>query len=119
MKYGVGVADPAAAGEDESIAICSVARRLDARANSLLCSSMIEHGSRCRPSRSRERREAEPFEVKLDGQQVRVVLRGRLVRTLVGNAAEEIRRALNDRDGEAIQRIVSRCVGRFERGEDR
>ncbi len=75
---------------------------------------MAEHGTRCRPSRSRADHEAEPFHVKLDGAQVQIALRGRLLRTLVGDAADEVRRALDAGDDEAVQRVVARRVGIFE-----
>lgn len=45
--------------------------------------------------------------------------RGRLIRALTGNAAEEVRRALLAGDSEAVQRIVARRVGAFEPREDR
>ncbi len=68
--------------------------------------------------RSRARREAEPFDVKLDGADVQIGLRGRRIRTLTGDAAAEVRRALDGGDDAAVQRIVARRVGRFERGDD-
>jgi hypothetical protein len=75
---------------------------------------MAEHGGRCRPSRSRAQRDPEPFDVKLDGLQVRVMLRGRVIRTLAGDAADEVRRALAVDDGEGVQRIVARRLGIYE-----
>ncbi|HET9627274.1 MAG TPA: hypothetical protein VFP84_38200 [Kofleriaceae bacterium] len=57
--------------------------------------------------------------MKLEGAQVRIEQRGRLVRTLVGSAADEVRRALGAGDGEAVQRIVARRLGRFERRAER
>jgi hypothetical protein len=80
---------------------------------------VAEHGGRCRPSRSRSPREAEPFDVKLDGEYVQIMRRGRLVRTLEGNAADELRRALEAGDGDAVQRIVARRVGIFEARDER
>lgn len=73
---------------------------------------MAERGGRCRPSRERETREAEPFEVKRDGEDVLVTRRGRLVRRLAGRAADEVRRALEAGEEEAVQWIVLRQIGR-------
>ena len=78
---------------------------------------MADSGRRCRPSPRRSPREVEPFVVKLDGARVQIELRGRRVRTLEGTAADEVRRALADGD-DAVQRVVARRVGRFERGDD-
>ncbi|MBC8071548.1 MAG: hypothetical protein IAG13_24690, partial [Deltaproteobacteria bacterium] len=51
---------------------------------------MSESGRRCRPSSRRAPRDVEEFGVKLDGTDVQIELRGRLVRTLVGAAADEV-----------------------------
>jgi hypothetical protein len=80
---------------------------------------MSESGRRCRSSQRRAPRELEDFAVKLDGADVQIELRGRLVRTLVGGAADEVRRALASGDDEAVQRVVARRIGGFARGDDR
>ena len=53
-------------------------------------------------------------EARFDGPEVRVMLRGRVIRTLAGDAADEVRRALDLDDGEGVQRIVARRLGIYE-----
>ncbi len=66
---------------------------------------MSESGRSCRP-KSRRAREAEPYDVKPDRDAIRIELRGRLVRTLVGGEAEEVRRALAAGDPDEVQRLL-------------
>lgn len=78
---------------------------------------MSERGGSCRPTQRRGPREAEPFEVKLDGEAVQIELRGRRVRTLVGDEAAELRHALEAGDDARVQQIAARKVS-FARGRE-
>jgi hypothetical protein len=58
---------------------------------------------------------AEPFDVQITRDKVLVRFRGRLVRTLVGADADEIRAAAP----EDVQLLVARKTGNFKRGNER
>ena len=57
----------------------------------------------------------EPFDVQVTRDKVLVRFRGRLVATLVGTDAEEIRAA----DPAQVQLLVARKTGNFKRGNER
>jgi hypothetical protein len=59
----------------------------------------------------------EPFDVKVTRDTVLVRFRGRLVRTLVGADADDIRRAIAA--GGDVQLLVARKTGNFKRGNER
>ncbi len=59
---------------------------------------------------------AEPFDVQITRDKVLVRFRGRLVRTLTGADADEIRAAT---DPAAVQLLVARKTGNFKRGNER
>ncbi len=61
----------------------------------------------------------EPFDVQATRDSVLVRFRGRLVRTLVGKDADEIRAAIASGDGAAVQLLVARKTGNFKRGNER
>jgi hypothetical protein len=80
---------------------------------------MAEGGRTCRPTDRRGKLEAEPFTVKLSRDKVFVEFRGRVVRTLVGRDADELRRAVESGDDAAIQLLAARKTGNFKRGNER
>ena len=61
----------------------------------------------------------EPFEVQVTRDKVLIQFRGRLVRTLTGADAEEIRVAVASGDVAAVQLLVARKTGNFKRGNER
>ena len=63
--------------------------------------------------------EDEPFDVQVTRDKVLVRFRGRLVRTLTGADADEIRAAVHAGDGAAVQLLVARKTGNFKRGNER
>lgn len=65
---------------------------------------MSGSGRTCR-TRDRPEREDE-VTVDVDGDAVRILRRGRVVRTLVGRDAEQARRALAAGDDEALRRLA-------------
>ena len=73
----------------------------------------------CRKIDQRGRLEEEPFTVKATRDKVLVEFRGRLVRTLVGRDADEVKRALDAGDHAAVQLLVARKTGNFKRGNER
>lgn len=73
----------------------------------------------CKPIDRRGKLEAEPFGVKLARDKVLIEFRGRLVRTLVGRDADEVRRAMAAGDEAALQLLVARKTGNFKRGNGR
>lgn len=75
----------------------------------------MESGRTCRPTDRRGKLEAEPFTVKLARDKVLIEFRGRLVRTIVGRHADEIRRAVEAGDDAAVQLLVARRTGNFKR----
>jgi hypothetical protein len=80
---------------------------------------MGESGRTCRPVDRRGKLEEEPFTVKATRDKVLVEFRGRLVRTLVGRDADEVRRAIDAGDETALQLLVARKTGNFKRGNER
>ena len=80
---------------------------------------MSESGRSCRKIDKRGRLEDEPFGVKVTRDKVLIEFRGRLVRTLVGRDADEIRRAVEAGDDVALQLLVARKTGNFKRGTER
>jgi hypothetical protein len=61
----------------------------------------------------------EPFDVQVARDKVLVRFRGRLVRTLTGDDAAEIRAAVAAGDAAAVQLLVARKTGNFKRGNER
>ncbi|MBL0212976.1 MAG: hypothetical protein IPQ07_03765 [Myxococcales bacterium] len=61
----------------------------------------------------------EPFDVQVTRDKVLIHFRGRLVRTLTGADAEEIRVAVASGDVAAVQLLVARKTGNFKRGNER
>lgn len=80
---------------------------------------MGEQGRSCRKIDRRGKLEDEPFTVKVTRDKVLVEFRGRLVRTLVGGDADEVRRAVAAGDEVALQLLVARKTGNFKRGNER
>jgi hypothetical protein len=80
---------------------------------------VTESGRTCRPTDRRGKPPAEPFTVKLSRDKVLVELRGRVVRTLVGRDADELRRAVASGDDAAVQLLAARKTGNFKRGNER
>lgn len=62
---------------------------------------------------------AEPFDVQITRDKVLVRFRNRLVATLVGKDAEEVRAAHAAGDAAAVQLLVARKTGNFKRGNER
>ena len=60
-----------------------------------------------------------PFEVQTTRDTVLVRFRGRLVRTLTGADADEVRAAVVVGDDAAVQLLVARNTGNFKRGNER
>lgn len=61
----------------------------------------------------------EPFDVQVTRDKVLVRFRGRLVRTLTGADADEVRAAVASGDAAAVQLLVARKTGNFKRGNER
>jgi hypothetical protein len=59
----------------------------------------------------------EPFDVQVTRDKVLIKFRGRLVRTLTGKDADEIRAAIAA--GGDVQLLVARKTGNFKRGNER
>ncbi len=78
-----------------------------------------ESGRSCRPVDKRGKLEQEPFGVKVTRDKVLIEFRGRLVRTLVGRDADEVKRAVEAGDEVALQLLVARKTGNFKRGNER
>jgi hypothetical protein len=72
-----------------------------------------------RPIDRRGKLAEEPFDVQVTRDKVLVRFRGRLVRTLVGADAGEIRAAVASGDDAAVQLLVARKTGNFKRGNER
>ena len=71
------------------------------------------------PVDQRGKREEEPFDLQVTRDKVLVRFRGRLVRTLVGADADEVRAAVAEGDSMAVQLLVARKTGNFKRGNER
>ena len=80
---------------------------------------MTESGRTCKPIDRRGKLEAEPFTVRARAGKVFVEFRGRVVRTLVGRDADELRRAVEAGDDAAVQLLAARKTGNFKRGNER
>jgi len=61
----------------------------------------------------------QPFDVQVTRDKVLVRFRGRLVHTLTGADADEIRAAVASGDPAAVQLLVARKTGNFKRGNER
>jgi hypothetical protein len=61
----------------------------------------------------------EPFDVQVTRDKVLIRFRGRLVRTLTGADADEVRAAVAADDPAAVQLVVARKTGNFKRGNER
>ncbi|MBK9072519.1 MAG: hypothetical protein IPL79_16200 [Myxococcales bacterium] len=61
----------------------------------------------------------EPFTAVISREAVHIYFRGRLVDTLVGPAAEQIRAARANGDEQIVQLIIARKTGNFKRGNER
>jgi hypothetical protein len=61
----------------------------------------------------------EPFDVQVTRDKVLVRFRGRLVRTLTGADADELRAATTAGDAAQVQLLVARKTGNFKRGNER
>jgi hypothetical protein len=61
----------------------------------------------------------DPFDVQVTRDKVLVRFRGRLVRTLTGADAAEIRAAAAAGDPAQVQLLVARKTGNFKRGNER
>ena len=72
-----------------------------------------------KPLDQRGKLAAEPFDVQVTRDKVLVRFRGRLVSTLVGADADEIRTAHNAGDTAQVQLLVARKTGNFKRGNER
>jgi hypothetical protein len=72
-----------------------------------------------RPIDQRGKLAEEPFDVQLTRDKVLVRFRGRLVRTLTGADADEVRIAAAAGDAAAVQLLVARKTGNFKRGNER
>ena len=67
----------------------------------------------------RGRLAAQPFTVKLTRDAALIYFRQRLVRTLVGSDADQVRAAVAAGDDAAIQLLVARLTGNFKHGNER
>lgn len=61
----------------------------------------------------------EPFDLQVARDKVLVRFRGRLVRTLTGSDADEVRAAVAAGDTAQAQLLVARRTGNFKRGNER
>lgn len=61
----------------------------------------------------------ERFAVELARDKVLIRFRGRLVRTLTGDVAAEVRAVVESGDDDAVQLLVARRTGNFKRGNER
>ncbi len=68
---------------------------------------------------ARGKLEEEPFLVQVARDKILVWFRGRLVSTLVGADADEIRAAHAEGDTAKVQLLVARKTGNFKRGNER
>ena len=80
---------------------------------------MSESGRTCRKIDRRGKLSDEPFDVQIARDKVLVRFRGRLVRTLIGADAAEIRAAHAAGDAAQVQLLVARKTGNFKRGNER
>ncbi len=80
---------------------------------------MGESGRTCKPVDKRGKLADEPFDVQCTRDKVLIKFRGRIVRTITGNDADEIRSAVASGDDAAVQLLVARKTGNFKRGNER
>ena len=76
-------------------------------------------GRTCKPVDRRGKLADEPFDVQCTRDKVLITFRGRIVRTLTGQDADEIRAAVAAGDDAAVQLLVARKTGNFKRGNER
>ncbi len=80
---------------------------------------MGETGRTCKPIDKRGKLTDEPFGVQVGRDKVLIKFRGRIVRTITGIDADEIRAAVAAGDEPALQLLVARRTGNFKRGNER
>ena len=80
---------------------------------------MGESGRTCKPVDQRGKLTDEPFDVQVTRDKVLIKFRGRIVRTITGSDADEIRAAVAAADEAAVQLLVARKTGNFKRGNER
>ncbi len=80
---------------------------------------MGESGRTCKPVDQRGKLIDEPFDVQVTRDKVLIKFRGRIVRTITGSDADEIRAAVAAADEAALQLLVARKTGNFKRGNER
>jgi hypothetical protein len=80
---------------------------------------MGESGRTCKPVDQRGKLTDEPFDVQVTRDKVLIKFRGRIVRTITGSDADEIRAAVAAADEAALQLLVARKTGNFKRGNER
>ncbi|MBA3454424.1 MAG: hypothetical protein H0T42_15140 [Deltaproteobacteria bacterium] len=78
---------------------------------------MGQSGRSCRKVDRRGKLAGEPFDVQVAPGKVRITFRGRVVRTLTGTDADAIRDAIASRDDAAVQLVLARKTGNFQRGK--
>lgn len=61
----------------------------------------------------------EPFDVQVTRDKVLIRFRNRLVRTLTGTDADEIRAVVTTGDPASVQLLAARKTGNFKRGNER
>lgn len=71
------------------------------------------------PADHRGKLAEQPFDVRLARHAVLVRFCGRLVRTLTGAHADQVRDAVLVGDDAAVQLLVARKTGNFQRGNER
>lgn len=59
----------------------------------------------------------ESFDVEVSTDDVRISVRGRVVRTLVGTDADAVRAAITSGDEATLQRLVARATGHAKSGK--
>ncbi len=84
---------------------------------------MGEGGRSCKPGEKpidqRGKLTDELFDVQCGRDKVLIKFRGRIVRTITGHDADEIRAAVTAGDEAALQLLVARKTGNFKRGDER
>jgi len=80
---------------------------------------MGESGRTCKPIDQRGKLADEPFDVQVTRDKVLIKFRGRIVRTITGHDADELRAAVTAGDEAALQLLVARKTGNFKRGNER
>ncbi len=80
---------------------------------------MGESGRTCKPIDQRGKLADEPFDVQVTRDKVLIKFRGRIVRTITGHDADELRAAVTAGDEAPLQLLVARKTGNFKRGNER